>query len=96
MKIKIILKRVFNFPFILMIKIYQWVISPYLPSSCRHYPSCSAYSLESFNKHGPIKGFVLSAWRILRCNPWGTFGRDPVPEKFNYEYFKNTLKKEKK
>ncbi|MFN8258638.1 MAG: membrane protein insertion efficiency factor YidD [Bacteroidales bacterium] len=61
------------------IKIYQWMISPYLPKVCRHEPSCSNYAIEALKIHGPIYGLWLATWRILRCNPWGTSGYDPVP-----------------
>ncbi|MFA5658681.1 MAG: membrane protein insertion efficiency factor YidD [Oscillospiraceae bacterium] len=74
--------------FIFLVRIYQKAISPFIPSRCRYYPSCSAYSVEALKKHGAIKGLILSAWRILRCNPWSKGGIDPVPEKF-------TLKKKK-
>ncbi len=74
------IKIVLSFPFILLVKIYQLIISPWLPQSCRHQPSCSNYSIEALKKHGPIKGLILSTWRILRCNPWGTHGHDPVPD----------------
>lgn len=65
------------------IKVYQYVISPYLPSNCRYYPTCSNYAVEALNKHGPIKGSLLAIGRIARCHPWGGRGYDPVPEKFN-------------
>ena len=64
---------------ILPIRAYQRFISPLTPPSCRLYPSCSAYAVESIQVHGPLKGFVLSAWRLLRCNPWNRGGVDPVP-----------------
>ncbi|MDR2010980.1 MAG: membrane protein insertion efficiency factor YidD [Bacteroidales bacterium] len=76
------LKIILSSPFILLVKLYQWIISPWLPPSCRHTPSCSNYSIEAFKKHGPIKGLILSIWRILRCSPWGTSGYDPVPDKW--------------
>ncbi len=65
---------------IFIIRIYQNLISPFTPSSCRFTPSCSAYSLEAIQKHGPLKGFWLSFKRILKCHPWGSSGYDPVPE----------------
>lgn len=76
------IKIILSSPFILLVKLYQWVISPLFPPNCRHYPTCSNYTLEAFKKHGPIKGLILGTWRILRCNPWGTHGFDPVPEKW--------------
>ncbi len=66
-------------PIILLIKIYQLVISPILPPSCRFTPTCSHYSLEALKKHGLLKGGWLSLKRILRCHPWGGSGYDPVP-----------------
>lgn len=73
------LKRVLNYPFIFLIRFYQLCISPYKPSCCRFTPTCSAYAIQAFRKHGPIKGLFLTVWRILRCNPWGGSGYDPVP-----------------
>ncbi len=64
---------------IIPIKFYQAVLSPMLGASCRYTPTCSQYSIEALKKHGPIKGLALSIWRILRCNPWGGHGHDPVP-----------------
>jgi hypothetical protein len=66
---------------ILPIKFYQYSISPLFPKTCRHYPSCSVYAIEALKVHGIFKGSALAAWRILRCNPWGTHGYDPVPPK---------------
>ncbi len=66
---------------IFLIKIYQRILSPLLQGSCRHYPTCSNYSIEAFQTHGFFRGFYLSARRILRCNPFFEGGFDPVPEK---------------
>jgi putative membrane protein insertion efficiency factor len=66
---------------ILPVKFYRYSISPLLPMSCRHYPTCSEYAIEALNVHGIIRGTMLAIWRILRCNPWGTSGYDPVPPK---------------
>jgi putative membrane protein insertion efficiency factor len=65
--------------FIAIIRFYQLVISPILPSACRYTPSCSAYGIEALKKHGAIKGSILTIKRIMRCNPWGGHGEDPVP-----------------
>lgn len=65
------------------IRLYQVAISPYLPANCRYYPTCSSYSIEALQKHGPIKGSWLSLKRIGRCHPFGGQGYDPVPEKNN-------------
>lgn len=64
---------------ILPIRFYQKFISPLKPPSCRFTPTCSQYAIEAIRKHGPFKGFALAVWRILRCNPWGGSGYDPVP-----------------
>ena len=61
------------------IRLYQIFISPLFPSSCRYYPTCSAYAIEAITKYGPFKGFYLSAKRILRCHPFHEGGYDPVP-----------------
>ena len=65
--------------FIAIIRFYQLVISPILPSACRYTPTCSAYGIAALKKHGALKGSVLTIKRILRCNPWGGHGEDPVP-----------------
>ncbi len=66
---------------IIPIRIYQYTISPLLPTSCRHIPTCSQYTIEALRTHGMIRGTYLAAYRILRCHPWGTHGYDPVPPK---------------
>jgi uncharacterized protein len=64
---------------IFLIKIYKIAISPLLPPSCRHYPTCSQYAAEALEKHGFFKGTYYSVMRILRCNPFFKGGYDPVP-----------------
>ena len=64
---------------VLPIRFYQLCISPLLGPSCRFTPTCSEYAKQAILKHGPIKGLGLAIWRILRCNPWGGSGYDPVP-----------------
>lgn len=73
------IRKVIGWIFILPVKIYQWVISPLLPNSCRYTPTCSQYMIEAIKKHGPIKGGWLGIKRIGRCHPWGGHGHDPVP-----------------
>jgi uncharacterized protein len=63
----------------MLVKIYQYCISPILPNACRFMPTCSEYMLESINKHGII-GVFSGVRRILRCHPWGDSGYDPVPK----------------
>lgn len=74
-----ILFKILSFPFIVLIKLYQWILSPMLGPRCRFTPTCSQYSLEAFKKYGPFKGFWLSVKRISRCHPLGGQGYDPVP-----------------
>lgn len=61
-----------------LIKIYQMIPSP-THSLCRHQPTCSEYTMEAIIKYGSIRGCYLGIKRVLRCNPWGTSGYDPVP-----------------
>lgn len=71
--------QLLSIPFIILIKFYQWCISPWLGSRCRYTPTCSQYGLEAFKKYGPFKGGWLTIRRILSCHPWGGHGYDPVP-----------------
>jgi putative membrane protein insertion efficiency factor len=64
---------------ILPIKLYQVVLSPFLPNACRYTPTCSHYAVQALRKHGPLKGLFLATKRILSCHPWGGHGHDPVP-----------------
>ena len=64
---------------LLPILFYRQFITPFTPPSCRFTPTCSEYAREAIMKHGPFKGLWLAVWRILRCNPWGGSGYDPVP-----------------
>jgi uncharacterized protein len=66
-------------PFLILIRGYKRFVSPVLPPSCRFYPTCSDYAYEAIEKHGLIKGGRLAIWRVLRCNPFGKGGIDPVP-----------------
>ncbi|MEE3427779.1 MAG: membrane protein insertion efficiency factor YidD [Ruminococcus sp.] len=63
------------------IRYYQTYISPRTLPKCKYYPTCSHYAVEAIETHGAFKGFFLSVWRILRCNPFSKGGFDPVPEK---------------
>ena len=64
----------------LPIRAYQYTLSPWIGRSCRFTPSCSNYTMQAILTHGCIKGILLGAWRIARCNPLGKWGYDPVPE----------------
>ncbi|WP_412989971.1 membrane protein insertion efficiency factor YidD [Pediococcus siamensis] len=65
-----------------LVKLYQKVISPLFPPSCRYYPTCSNYMVGALKKHGALKGTLMGTARILRCNPFVKGGYDPVPDYF--------------
>jgi uncharacterized protein len=82
--IRLILRRggqVLVLPLIGLIRVYQLVISPLTPPTCRYYPSCSAYAVTALRRFGPIKGTWLAGRRLLRCHPWSPGGVDHVPER---------------
>ena len=60
--------------------IYRYMISPFLPPACRHLPTCSEYTQQALELNGTWKGGWLALSRLLRCNPWGSHGFDPVPD----------------
>ena len=74
-----ILKVIAGYFFIVLIKGYQYLISPLSAASCRYTPTCSQYGVEAIKKHGAFKGGWLTIKRIASCNPWGGHGHDPVP-----------------
>ncbi len=74
-----ILKTLIGGLFVLLIKIYQNLLSPLLGAQCRYTPTCSQYGVEAIKKYGAFKGGWLTLKRIGRCNPWGGHGHDPVP-----------------
>ncbi|MBQ8288918.1 MAG: membrane protein insertion efficiency factor YidD [Clostridia bacterium] len=61
------------------IRWYRRCISPNKPPCCKYSPTCSQYALDALNEWGAIRGLLLAAWRILRCNPFSKGGFDPVP-----------------
>jgi putative membrane protein insertion efficiency factor len=63
-----------------LIRLYQRTISRVLPPSCRFVPSCSEYGIEAIERYGAMRGGAMAMWRIVRCNPWGGHGYDPVPD----------------
>lgn len=71
--------KILSYPFILLIKIYQYGISPLLGPKCRYTPTCSQYSEQALRKYGLVKGLFLSIKRISKCRPGGGSGYDPVP-----------------
>lgn len=74
-----LLKKILSWSFLLLIRFYQYVISPMIGPKCRYTPTCSAYAHEAITKHGPLKGLWLAIKRISKCHPWGGHGYDPVP-----------------
>lgn len=82
-RIKSIISMVLTYSAITIVKVYKVIVSPMLRPSCRFYPTCSTYSIEALRKHGFIKGGILSAKRIISCNPIHKGGHDPVPEHFS-------------
>lgn len=73
------MKKTFSLMLIALILIYQKIISPFFPPSCRYNPNCSEYGKQAITKHGPIKGVYLTIKRIFKCHPWGGSGEDLVP-----------------
>ncbi len=72
---------------------YKKYISPSLGNNCRFLPTCSEYAMEAVERHGIVKGGLLSIWRILRCNPFGRRSYDPVPEKGRWRSDERNLEK---
>jgi putative membrane protein insertion efficiency factor len=70
------MKRLVIFP----IRLYQRFVSPAIPKRCKYYPSCSEYSVQAVRRYGVLRGVVLAAWRLLRCNPWSHGGVDFVED----------------
>ncbi len=64
---------------IILVRVYQGALSPYLGNSCRYTPTCSQYAIQAIEKYGPWKGGWLAIRRIASCHPWGGHGHDPVP-----------------
>ena len=72
------INKILNYLFIIPIKLYQIFISPIIPNTCRHLPTCSDYTIEAIEEYGVLKGITKGALRILRCNPFGSSGFDPI------------------
>jgi putative membrane protein insertion efficiency factor len=74
-------KRLISALLIAPIRLYQRWISPALAPRCRYYPTCSAYAVEAIRELGPIRGLILSVWRLLRCNPFSHGGVDELSDR---------------
>ena len=66
---------------VVVLRAYKRLISPLLPPACRFYPSCSEYAMQAIAKHGVLRGGILAAKRLIKCNPLHPGGFDPVPER---------------
>ncbi|MDH7444617.1 membrane protein insertion efficiency factor YidD [Aquimarina sp. 2201CG14-23] len=77
---KLTLKKILIAPFIGFVRLYQNLISPLTPATCRYQPTCSHYTIEALQKHGLLKGGKFAIKRIFSCHPWGGSGFDPVPD----------------
>jgi uncharacterized protein len=64
---------------LMLVRAYQYVLSPYFGTQCRFSPTCSHYAVDALKKHGAIKGSYLTTRRLLRCHPWHPGGYDPIP-----------------
>ncbi len=73
------MKKLLVAPFVFLVRVYQYLISPLTPATCRYSPTCSQYTVEALKKHGLWKGGKLAVKRIFSCHPWGGSGYDPVP-----------------
>ena len=80
---------------IALLRGYKKYISPHLGHHCRFVPTCSEYAMQALAVHGLGKGLLLTAWRLLRCNPFGKGGYDPVPEKGRWVNDERRLTREK-
>ena len=63
------------------LRLYSRFISPALPRSCKYEPTCSAYAIDAIRELGVVRGSIVAAWRVLRCNPWSHGGWDPVADR---------------
>ncbi len=64
-----------------LLRAYQYLLSPFFGQHCRFMPTCSQYAIDALREHGPWRGSMLAARRVLRCHPWHPGGLDPVPER---------------
>lgn len=78
-----------------VVRAYQRFLSPMLGHNCRFVPTCSEYAAQALQTHGALKGTLLTVWRLLRCNPLGKYGYDPVPEKGQWKNPNKRVQREK-
>jgi len=72
---------ILSYPFLGIILIYRYTLSPIIGNQCRFYPTCSHYAEDALKEWGPVKGLYMAARRILKCHPWHEGGCDPVPQR---------------
>ena len=72
------MRRLLREAVLVPLHLYRRVISPLVRPHCRYHPSCSEYAVQAVREYGAVRGFVLAAWRVMRCNPWSAGGVDPV------------------
>ncbi|MBJ7353865.1 MAG: membrane protein insertion efficiency factor YidD [Thermoleophilaceae bacterium] len=74
------MRKVAIFPLLLPVFAYRKLISPFIQPRCRYYPTCSTYAVDALKQYGPIRGSILAAWRVVRCNPFSDGGFDYVED----------------
>ncbi len=74
------LRRIATLPILLPVYAYRKLVSPFIAPRCRYYPSCSTYAVDALKAYGPIRGSILAAWRLVRCNPFSNGGFDYVED----------------
>ena len=73
------MSRLFAWPLILLVRVYQATLSPFLGGQCRYHPTCSHYAIQALKEYGAAKGAAMAVRRIARCHPFAKGGYDPVP-----------------
>ena len=78
--------QILKYIFILPVRFYQRVISPFTPASCRYYPTCSQYTIDAIQEWGAFKGLWMGLKRLASCHPWSPGGYDPVPKNEGHDH----------
>jgi putative membrane protein insertion efficiency factor len=74
-------KRLLRELFLAPLHFYRWAISPNLRPRCKYYPSCSSYAVQAVRELGVVRGSIVAAWRVVRCNPWSLGGVDELADR---------------
>lgn len=80
------LRELAALPLLVPVFIYRKLVSPFIAPRCRYYPTCSSYAVEALRSYGPIKGSILAAWRVMRCNPFSDGGFDYVDDQTLFKH----------